>query len=89
MTAIDGERRHELCRFGRLTEAYAVETYGRETPTTMPLCTWEPEGAIPPAMKRAWGGAVEYERDCAVCRVFSGVEAEQNLQTAAPSWRKR
>lgn len=68
-----GEHRHERCRFGMLTPAFRVDALtGRETPDLMPLCHWKPERA-PPAMMRAWGGAIEFARDCAFCPVFEEV----------------
>lgn len=64
-----GERRHETCRFGMLTQAFIVPVEGgRHTPTVIPLCTWRPE-PCPPALTRQWGGAVELDQDCAVCSV--------------------
>jgi hypothetical protein len=58
-----GERKHETCRFGDLTESWVN---GVE-PTVAPLCRWEPPCAIPPGMSRVWGGLVEFYRDCAMC----------------------
>lgn len=69
-----GERRHELCRFGRLTEAFVIEG-DKETPTLAPLCTWDPPGPTPPALQRVWGGLIEVERDCAVCWCFQEAPA--------------
>ncbi|AFU86513.1 hypothetical protein D869_gp031 [Caulobacter phage CcrRogue] len=71
-----GERRHETCRFGRLTEQWEVDPRtGKETPGTAPLCTWEPEGDVPPAHKRVWGGIIELDRDCAVCFAYRELPA--------------
>ena len=75
-----GEEKHERCRFGMMTPAFRIDgfmpDYGwavrpRETPTVMPLCLWKLPADAPPAVSRAWGGAVEFERDCAVCRAYS------------------
>lgn len=71
-----GERRHELCRFGRLTEAFVIDG-AKETPTSAPLCTFEPSGHVPPALKRAWGGLIEFDRDCAVCWCFAEIQVEE------------
>ena len=71
-----GEDRHATCRFGALTPAFIVPASGGpERPTVMPLCHWKPERA-PPAVLRTWGGAVELERDCAVCPVWSPLPAQ-------------
>jgi hypothetical protein len=68
---MDGEARHEICRFGTLTEAFRIDaTSGRQTPTVIPLCLWRLPDDCPPAVKRMWGGAIEFDRDCAVCRAF-------------------
>lgn len=78
-----GEDRHMRCRYGDLTGAISVSVDalqrahddGREVPFeaagTLPLCRWRPPEASPPALSRAWGGLVEFERDCAVCKAFS------------------
>lgn len=71
-----GEERHETCRHGVLTPAFRIDGFTAdrrglapvETPTIMPLCTWKVPVDAPPAVARAWGGAVEFERDCAVCK---------------------
>lgn len=71
-----GERRHETCRHGSLTPAWTVSMSGRETPTLLPLCGWANEQPdAPPAMRRAWGGLVEFDRDCAVCQSHEPVLA--------------
>lgn len=52
-----GERRHEKCKHGVFSaEAYRYtpET-GESEPFAMPLCSWRPTGAHPPALTRAWG----------------------------------
>lgn len=67
-----GERRHELCRFGRLTEAYEIEG-GKETAGTAPLCTFPTPDQCPPAMTRAWSGLIDVERDCALCFAFKEI----------------
>lgn len=58
-----GERRHETCRWGDLTETYR----DGGVPGVAPLCRWKPPHEIPPGMNRAWGGLVEFHRDCAIC----------------------
>lgn len=69
-----GEERHETCRFGTLNKAVRISIGdGRETPTLQPICHWSSGQPTPPALRRAWGGAVEYERDCAVCPVHQVV----------------
>lgn len=62
-----GMRRHETCRFGTLSEAWIVEEDGTETPTLQPLCHWELPARSPPAVRRVWSGAVDYDKDCAAC----------------------
>jgi hypothetical protein len=70
-----GERRHEQCRYGRLTEAFHIDhATGRETPTCLPLCTFKPAGPIPPALEREWGGLVDFDRDCAVCDAYEALQ---------------
>ncbi len=72
-----GEDRHSTCAYGTLTPAFIdPASGGPETPTVLPLCLWSPEAA-PPAVLRAWGGAVELDRDCAVCPAFRALEAQQ------------
>lgn len=73
-----GERRHEQCRFGVFAdEAYSVdEATGTETPIVMPLCAWEPLGPAPPAIARLWGGAIDFDRDCAVCTCYCEIKVE-------------
>lgn len=71
-----GERQHETCRFGSLTPAWMVGAGGLERPTCIPLCGWRPPENAPPGLARAWGGAVEYDRDCAVCQAHQPVDAE-------------
>lgn len=68
-----GERRHETCRFGTLTEAYQ---YGTDLKTHFPLCTWKPSTPAPPAMSRAWGGMIDLARDCAVCQAHEPVTGD-------------
>lgn len=69
----EGERRHEACRYGRLTTAWRSEYANGELgePTVIPLCMWKPQSPHPPAIDRAWGGDVDFERDCALCGAFS------------------
>ncbi|AXQ68231.1 hypothetical protein HOT99_gp027 [Caulobacter phage CcrBL10] len=72
-----GERRHETCRFGRLTEVWEVDPRtGKEKAGVGPLCTWEPAGDVPPGLKRVWGGLIELDRDCAVCLAHREVPLE-------------
>lgn len=71
-----GERRHEQCRFGVFSEqAWRVDMNGTETPMALPLCAWQHGEIVPPAVARAWGGAIEYDRDCARCAAFSTLSA--------------
>ncbi len=70
---MNGELRHETCRFGRLTEAWFHE-HGRDTPVVVPLCTWNLPEATPPAILRWWGGGVKPERDCVGCSAHRAVE---------------
>lgn len=66
-----GERRHERCRFGVFaSEAVHIDERGRETPFAMPVCAWALPLDAPPAARRAWGGAIDFERDCAACAAF-------------------
>ncbi len=76
-----GERRHETCRFGRLTQAWIIEG-GRETATLIPICDWSPARPHPPAIRRAWGGDVDFVRDSAVCDAHSPV-SEGDTQLVA------
>ena len=72
-----GERRHELCRFGRLTEAFTIQ--GNETtPGSATFCTFQPQAPVPPALTRAWGGLVDVDRDCAVCWCFAEITVEES-----------
>jgi hypothetical protein len=66
---MNGELRHETCRFGRLTEAWI----GGDA-SVVPLCTWAIPDPAPPALLRAWGGRVEPERDCKGCAAYRAVE---------------
>lgn len=70
-----GESRHMTCRFGTLTEAYYHSPVGVETQGVRPLCTWSIPEPAPPAAVRAWGGAVDPERDCLKCAAWRPVEA--------------
>lgn len=70
----EGERRHEQCRYGVFAEqAFRVDDRGKETPFAMPLCGWKPPADAPPLLARVWSGAIEFDRDCAVCPTFSPV----------------
>lgn len=64
-----GEERHTDCIYGLLSRAFRIEATGRETPALMPLCGWRPPDPSPPALKRVWGGAVDFAQDCAICPV--------------------
>jgi hypothetical protein len=70
---MDGEERHERCRYGTLTKAFHMTMSGEETPTVLPLCTFRPKPA-PPAVRRAWGGLVDFDRDCAVCECYAPLD---------------
>ena len=72
---MNGELRHEQCRYGRMTEAWHYASVGGETPTVIPLCGWKIPEPAPPAAVRGWGGAVDYQRDCAKCAAWKPVEA--------------
>ena len=74
-----GERRHELCRFGRLTEVFAIDG-DKETAGSGPLCTFDPPGPVPPALDRVWHGLIDVERDCAVCWCFAEVAAQEAVR---------
>lgn len=78
-----GEERHEQCRYGVFAEqAYRVDLRtGKETPFAMPLCAWQPSEKAPPLLARVWSGAIEFERDCAVCRCFAPVIVNQSKET--------
>jgi hypothetical protein len=65
-----GEDRHARCIHGDLTEAWGVTDTGVETPFVSPLCRY-PTDTLPPAAARAWGGLVEFDRDCAVCPCYT------------------
>ncbi len=66
-----GEERHERCRHGTLTPSWQVDMGGRESPGgALPLCLWRAPDPHPPAVDRAWGGLVEFDRDCAVCKAY-------------------
>lgn len=39
-------------------------------PIVMPLCAWRPKESWPPTLTRVWGGAIEFDRDCAACPCF-------------------
>jgi len=58
-----GERKHESCMYGTLTPAWL----NGDAATLLPLCSWPLPDPAPPAVSRAWGGLVEYDRDCATC----------------------
>jgi hypothetical protein len=75
-----GERKHETCRFGTLNQAFIVrpslhDAPPEQTPTLVPICNWKVADTAPPAIRRIWGGSVEYERDCAVCLSHEPVAA--------------
>jgi len=71
----EGEIRHEQCRYGIFaSEAYHHDPRtGRETPFAMPLCGWKLAGKRPPLLDRLWSGAIDFDRDCAVCECFEPV----------------
>jgi hypothetical protein len=75
-----GEQKHERCRFGTLTPGFRVQPTIEdeppiETPMVLPLCTFPAPEPSPPALKRGWGGSVDFEQDCAVCMAFAEVIA--------------
>lgn len=74
-----GERKHETCKFGTLNPAFTFQPPIDDEPidarpALMPICNWQPQSPCPPAVTRSWGGAVEYDRDCAVCLAHKPVE---------------
>ena len=73
----NGELRHETCRYGGMTEAFHISLDGEETPTVIPICTWRVPEPAPPAIVRHWGGGIEVERDCAVCKAHTTVGADR------------
>jgi hypothetical protein len=70
-----GERKHETCAYGRLSEAWFCEA-GVEAATVVPLCSFPLPEPSPPALVRAWGGRVEFDRDCATCIAHKPVGIE-------------
>lgn len=70
-----GEDRHARCRFGLLTQAWSSDGNDDDwTPAVLPICTFAVPDPCPPALKRQWGGSIELERDCAVCKAFEEVK---------------
>lgn len=70
-----GESRHERCRFGLLTEAWRGSGDADDwRPSVAAICTFPVPDPCPPALKRQWGGAIDFERDCAVCPAFQEVK---------------
>jgi hypothetical protein len=67
-----GERKHESCMYGTLTPAWL----NGDADTLLPLCNWQLPDPSPPAVSRAWGGLVEYDRDCATCIAHKPVGIE-------------
>lgn len=71
-----GEDRHARCRFGLLTPAWRGDgAPDGWTPDAKPICTFGLPEPCPPALKRQWGGSIELDRDCAVCKAFEEVRA--------------
>lgn len=69
-----GELRHEQCRYGTLTPAWRYISDRLDwCPVLMPICNLPPPDPAPPWVSRCWSGAVEYDRDCGVCKVFTPV----------------
>jgi hypothetical protein len=68
-----GERRHEKCRYGRLTEAYVGDVGGGPMkPEAAPLCGYMPDEPLPPILRRSWGGGlVDFATDCALCERYT------------------
>lgn len=71
-----GELRHEQCRYGTLNPGFQYDGSGQH-PILVPICNWMPNQAYPPALRRAWGGSIEYERDCALCDAYSPLQARK------------
>jgi len=73
---VTGEERHERCRHGDLTPGWEQELdgfrgfKGPEKPIVVPLCRWSLPEPHPPAVGRAWGGLIDFDRDCAVCKAY-------------------
>jgi len=82
MTVSAGELKHEQCAYGKLTAAW-VCTGGSAlhgwSGTSMPLCIYPTPANVPPWAARAWHGAVDFERDCAVCTCFKEVDPDVSL----------
>ncbi len=70
-----GEIRHEQCRFGIFADkAWRTDVKtGKDERFAMPLCGWKLPADTPPLLKRLWSGAIDFERDCAVCPCFTPV----------------
>lgn len=68
-----GEVRHEQCRYGMLAPGWLMggRGSGDAQPSLVPVCTLPPPDPAPPWVGRCWAGAIEYQRDCAVCKVFN------------------
>lgn len=79
MSVSEGELRHEQCAYGRLTKAW-VCTGGnvdlKWSGTSIPVCDYPTPEPVPPWVNRAWHGAVEFERDCAVCTCLKEVDVD-------------
>lgn len=67
---MDGERRHETCRYSLDLQAWRYGAHGKSDPTTIPGCSWKLPDDAPPAVHRAWGGSIEPSRDCAFCKSY-------------------
>lgn len=87
VSADHGERQHETCRWGTLNPGFMIgrrpdhEAPMTETPILVPVCNWRIPEPAPPAAQRGWGGAVEYDRDCAVCTAHQPVDVEEGAQS--------
>lgn len=73
-----GEVRHEQCRYGTINPGWRSFPNERDYawPTLVPICNLPPPDPAPPWVRRCWSGAVEYKRDCAVCKVFAPVTTD-------------
>jgi hypothetical protein len=78
MSVSEGELKHEQCAYGTLTKAWTSEPAPelKWKGTSMPLCIYPTPANVPPWAVRAWHGAVDFERDCAVCTCFKEVDPD-------------
>ena len=81
LQARSGEDRHAACRYGMLSPGMSIPAHAdladesAWSPSVVHSCLWEPSEPWPPALARRWGGAVEPDRDCAVCACWKPIIA--------------